>query len=55
MMAEQQNYEEDCVSALKKENKLMVEQLLPRIPAVRTVTTTFELDFLRGLPCDAWQ
>ena len=48
MMAEQQNYEEDCVSALKKENKLMVEQLLPRIPlpAVRTVTTTFELDFL---------
>ena len=45
MMAEQQHDEEDCVSAFKRGNKLMAEQLLPRIPlpAVRTITTTFSL------------
>ena len=45
MMAEQQQQqqdEEDCISAFERGNKLMVEQLLPRIPlpAVRTITTT---------------
>ena len=47
MMAEreQQHDEEDCISAFKRGNKLMAEQLLPRIPlpAVRTITTTFSL------------
>ena len=45
MMAEQQHDEEDFISAFKRGNKLMAEQLLPRIPlpAVRTITTTFKL------------
>ena len=45
MMAEQQQDERDCVRAFKRGDKLMAEQLLPRIPlpAVRTITTTFEL------------
>ena len=45
MMAERQNDEGDCIRAFKRENKLMAEQLLPRIslPAVRTITTTFTL------------
>ena len=44
MMAEQQ---QDCISAFKRGNKLMAEQLLPRIPlpAVRTITTTFGVIF----------
>ena len=44
MMAEKQHDEEDdCVSAFKRGDKLMAEQLLPRIPlpAVRTITTRF--------------
>ena len=42
----QEELEEDCVRAFKSGNKLMAEQLLPRIPlpAVRAVTTTFKLD-----------
>ena len=42
----QEELEEDCVRAFTSGNKLMAEQLLPRIPlpAVRAVTTTFELD-----------
>ena len=38
-----QQDEKDCISAFKRGNKLMAEQLLPRIPlsAVRTITTTF--------------
>ena len=47
VMAEQQREqdEEECISAFKRGNKLMAEQLLPRIPlpAVRTITTTFTL------------
>ena len=37
--------EQDCVRAFRSGNKLMAEQLLPRIPlpAVRAVTTTFKL------------
>ena len=48
MMAEQQHDEEECISAFKRGNKLMAEQLLPRIPlpAVRTITTTFK--FISG-------
>ena len=39
--------EQDCVRAFRSGNKLMAEQLLPRIPlpAVRAITTTFELAF----------
>ena len=38
--------EEDHVRRLRAKNKLMAEQLLPRIPlpAVRAVTTTFQLN-----------
>ena len=41
----QEELEEDCVRAFTSGNKLMAEQLLPRIPlpAVRAVTTTFQL------------
>ena len=51
MMAEQQHDEEDCISAFKRGNKLMAEQLLPRIPllAVRTITTTFMILGFRGV------
>ena len=44
--AEEQHDEEDCISAFKRGNKLMAEQLLPRIPlpAVRTITTLFQLN-----------
>ena len=47
-MAEQQHDEDDCISAFKRGNKLMAEQLLPRIPlsAVRTISTMFELAVL---------
>ena len=52
-MAEQQYDElkEDCISAFKRGNKLMAEQLLPRIPlpAVRTITTTFRLPGFMGV------
>ena len=43
-------HDEGCISAFKRGNKLMAEQLLPRIPlpAVRAITTTFELpSFIR--------
>ena len=42
----QEELEEDCVRAFTSGNKLMAEQLLPRIPlpAVRAVTTTFQLN-----------
>ena len=42
----QEELEEDCVRAFTSGKKLMAEQLLPRIPlpAVRAVTTTFQLD-----------
>ena len=45
MATEQQNDEKDCINAFKRGNKLMAEQLLPRmpLPAVRTITTTFQL------------
>ena len=41
----QEELEEDCVRAFTSGNKLMAEQLLPRIPlpAVRAVTTMFKL------------
>ena len=41
----QEELEKDCVRAFTSGNKLMAEQLLPRIPlpAVRAVTTTFKL------------
>ena len=55
-MAEQHHVqldEEDCISAFKKGNKLMAEQLLPRIPlpAVRTITTRIPLLGLGVLLC----
>ena len=40
--------EEDCVIAFKSGNKLVVEQLLPRIPqpTARSITTTFDFRYL---------
>ena len=46
-----QQHQKDCIGAFKRGDKLMAEQLLPRIPllAVRTITTTFELTHFVGL------
>ena len=41
-MAEGQRQEEDYVIAFKSGNKLVAEQLLPRIPQPAAITTTFE-------------
>ena len=45
--------EKDCILAFTSGNKLMAEQLLPRIPlpAVRAVTTTFMLPGLGSVVC----
>ena len=45
IMADQQHNEKCCISAFKRGNKLMAEQLLPRIPlpAVCTITIMFKL------------
>ena len=49
----QEELEEDCVRAFTSRNKLMAEQLLSRIPlpAVRAVTTTFNLHAFFGPVC----
>ena len=46
VLRQERKLKKDCVRAFTSGNKLMAEQLLPRIPlpAVRAVTTTFKLD-----------
>ena len=39
--------EEDCVRAFKSGNKLVAEQLLPRIPQPAAITTTFQFSYYR--------
>ena len=45
---QQDQEQEDCVSAFKSGNKLVAEQLLPRIPQPATITTTFEFYRIYG-------
>ena len=45
-MADRRHEEEDHVIAFKSGNKLVAEQLLPRIPQPAAITTTFKFSSL---------
>ena len=46
---EEHEEEEDYVIAFKSGNKLVAEQLLPRIPQPVAITTTFEFSSYYGM------